>query len=156
MPSSSRKMPCSIDRMPARMAFLMPSVAWACAITKMPAAVASSTSTCSSAGRRCAWVGLSRGESTPPDVATLMTSAPCRTSVRTTRRISSGPSTRVSGRPGMREKMSASMPDGSQPSPCPPVWLIIRRLSWMRGPRISPSSRARRMPRSAPPASRTE
>ena len=41
IPSSSRKIPCSIERMPARTAFLIPSAAWAWAITNIPAAVAS-------------------------------------------------------------------------------------------------------------------
>src|SRR6266545_4024439 len=39
--------------MPARMAFLMPSAAWAWAITHMPAAAASDTSTSSSSIRKC-------------------------------------------------------------------------------------------------------
>ena len=42
MASSSRKMPCSMERTPLRSAALMPAAAWAWAITWMPAAVASS------------------------------------------------------------------------------------------------------------------
>ena len=66
----------------------------------MPAAVASATSTSSSSGEKSAWAALSRAESTPPDVATLITSAPFRCSSRTLRRISSGPSTMPEGSPG--------------------------------------------------------
>src|SRR3954468_9652283 len=51
--SSSRKMPCSIERIPARTAALMPAVLCACAITATPAASASSTRTSSSAGGEC-------------------------------------------------------------------------------------------------------
>ena len=43
MPSSSMSEPCSIERTPARIATLMPSVPWACAATNTPFAAASST-----------------------------------------------------------------------------------------------------------------
>ena len=43
MPSSSMSEPCSIDRTPARMATLMPSVPWAWAATNTPWRAASST-----------------------------------------------------------------------------------------------------------------
>src|SRR5215211_4347650 len=69
-------MPCSIDRTPARRAALMPSAAWAWAITQRPAAAASVTRAVSSSSRKWAWRGSSVGDRTPPLVATLMTSAP--------------------------------------------------------------------------------
>ena len=100
MASSSRKMPCSMERMPARTAALMPGAPWAWAMTKMPAASASSTRIDSSASRKWPWRGSSRGDSTPPDVQTLMWSAPARTISRTRWRISSGPSTMPDGMPG--------------------------------------------------------
>ena len=134
---------------------MIPSRACAWAITKMPAAVASSTSTSSSAGRKWAWRGSSRGERTPPLVATLITSAPIRCSSRTLRRISSGPSTMPDGMPGVTGVRGAWTPDTSQSSLWPPVWLTIVRLSWIREPGKSPSSRACLTPRSAPAASRT-
>ena len=43
-------MPCSIDAMPPSTAFLMPCVAWACAITVLPAARASYTIAAISSG----------------------------------------------------------------------------------------------------------
>ncbi len=148
-------MPCSIERMPLRIAALIPSVAWAWAITNLPAAVASSTSTASSASRRWPWRGSSRGDSTPPLVATLITSAPARTSSRTLRRISSGPSTIVSGRPGWGTRNGTCAPQTSQVSPWPPVWLSMAIEICMRGPAIIPRCWAVLMPRSEPPASRT-
>ncbi len=145
-----------MDRMPARTAFLIPSAPCACAITASPAASASSTSTASSAGRKCGCRGSSRGDSTPPLVATLSTSAPARTSVRTTRRTSSGPSQMPLGRPGVGGSSGVSAPHTCQSSACPPVWLIIASEICMRGPRTSPDRTASATPRSAPAASRTE
>ena len=67
----------------------------------MPAAVASSVITAISASRKLAVVRVvARRDSTPPLVATLITSAPARTSSRTRLRTSSGPSTTPLGRPG--------------------------------------------------------
>ncbi len=148
-------MPCSIERTPARTAFLMPAVDWACAMTQRPAAAASDTSMASSSGANCGWRGSSRAESTPPEVATLMTSAPSRISSRTFRRISSGPSTTPLGMPGYVGPMSASAPLGSQRIPVPPGLAEHGHGDLQPGPGISPSSTARFMPRSAPPASRT-
>ena len=123
-----------------RTAALMPSVASAWAITKRPAAVASSTSTSSSASRKWPWRGSSRGDSTPPLVATLMTSAPARTSSRTLRRVSSGPSTIASGWPGWATKNAGMWaPQTCQSSPWPPVWLSIEIEICIRGPAIMPA-----------------
>ena len=52
-----------IDRMPARTAFLMPSAPWPWAMTNVPAAVASSTST--QAGRVVARVVARREDAAP-------------------------------------------------------------------------------------------
>ncbi len=98
--SSSRKIPCSMLRMPARTADLMPGAPWAWAMTGMPAAFASATSTSSSSSRKWPWRGSSRGDSTPPEVHTLIWSAPARMIARAARRISSGPSTTPDGIPG--------------------------------------------------------
>ena len=106
-----------MDLTPARRAFLMPSVACACAITGRPAALASAISASSSSGRNWACFGLSRGDSTPPEVCTLMTFAPARMISRTRLRISSGPSTRPGGRPACGDMRNVVIPDGSQPSP---------------------------------------
>jgi hypothetical protein len=148
-------MPCSIERTPFRTATLMPSAACACAITVMPAAAASATIMATSSSRKCPCRGSSRADSTPPLVATLITSAPARISSRTTRRTSSGPSTTVSGRPGWGWTSGTEQPDGNQPSPCPPVWLSMLTAICTRGPGTSPSATACFTPRSAPPASRT-
>src|SRR5215208_4388 len=78
-------MPCSIDRTPARTAFLIPDVACACDITSSPTARASATMASISSTSKPGWSGLSRGESTPPEVAILITSAPACTSCRTLR-----------------------------------------------------------------------
>ena len=83
-----------------------------------------------------------------------MTSAPLRISSRTLRRISSGLSTMLSGRPGCGMKRCVRFPDASQPSPWPPVWLSIVSEICIRGPGIIPCSTAVFTPRSAPPASR--
>ncbi len=100
-------MPCSIERTPARTAFLIPSVDWACDITQSPAARASATIASISSTSKPGCRGLSVGESTPPEVAILITSAPARTSSRTFRRISSGPSTIPLGKPGYSAKRCA-------------------------------------------------
>src|SRR5215204_6137776 len=115
-------MPCSMDRTPLRTATLIPSVACACAITLIPAAVASATIVATSSSRKWPCRGSSRADSTPPLVAALITSAPARTSSRTTRRTCSGPSTTVSGRPGCGCTSGTEQPEGYQPSPCPPSW----------------------------------
>ena len=47
-------------------------------------------------------------------------------------------------------------PDGYQSSPWPPVWLSMTIEIWSRGPAIVPSATASLIPRSAPPASRTD
>ena len=143
--------------MPARIDALMPSVACEWAITKMPAAVASATRTSSSSSRKCPCLGLSRGDSTPPEVATLMTSAPALTISRTFLRISSGPSTRPLGLPGcgMPNGVGNPPPHTIHLSPWPPVWLNIPIEICMRGPFTIPRSTAVLTPRSAPPASRT-
>ena len=148
-------MPCSIERMPARMAFLMPSVAWACAMTSRPPALASATQARSSSRLKWACLGLSRGESTPPEVQTLITSAPARRSSRTLRRISSTPSTMPQGSPGWGVNRFTRCPLGIQPSVCPPVWPSTATAIRRRGPETRPSSTACLTPRSAPPASRT-
>ena len=51
--------------------------------------------------------------------------------------------------------LEADLPEGSQPSPWPPVWLSALIEICIRGPSRRPSSTARCTPRSAPAASRT-
>src|ERR1022692_3110762 len=58
-------------------------------------------------------------------------------------------------RPGCGVRRKVVTPDGSQPSPWPPVWLSALIEICSRGPSTRPSATARCTPRSAPPASRT-
>ena len=83
MPSSSMSEPCSIERTPARIATLMPSVPWACAATYAPFAAASST-----AARTSGSASSTAPESVPrvrtaPVTMHLMTLAPPATRART-------------------------------------------------------------------------
>src|SRR5258707_6294772 len=59
MPSSSIRLACSIESMPARIAFLMPCVPCACAAILRPAMCASSAAAFSSSGVNCGAPGLS-------------------------------------------------------------------------------------------------
>lgn len=68
---SSRKIPCSIERTPARSARAIPVVPCACARTYLPCSSASSTITRSSSSVYWAWRGSSLGVSTPPVAQTL-------------------------------------------------------------------------------------
>ena len=102
---------------------------------------------------RVAWRGESLGESTPPEVQSLIQSAPARSTSRTRRRIGSTPSTTVSGTSGSLTPMSA--PQAKCWSVWPPVWLSAVTASTVRGPGMIPRSIARRTPLGAPPASRT-
>ena len=124
-------------------------------MTEIPAASASCTIIATSSSRKWPCRGSSRADSTPPLVATLITSAPARTNARTVFRISSGPSTIVFGRPGCGCSSCTVQPDGYQPSPWPPVWLSMLTAMSTRGPGISPVATASLTPRSDPPASRT-
>ena len=154
--SASRKIPCSIERIPARTAFLIPSAPWAWAMTNIPAAVASATRTSSSSGEKWAWAGLSRAESTPPDVATLITSAPVPVQLADLAAHLVGSVDDARGQPGIR-RGERHVDAGREPVvPWPPVWLSIAMLICMRGPTMRPSSNACCIPRSAPLASRTE
>src|SRR5881227_2007356 len=85
-------MPCSIEWMPPTTAFLMPCVAWACAITVLPAARASYTMAAISSGAKPVAPGSSFGDITPPLVWTLIWSAPARSTSRAARRTPSTPS----------------------------------------------------------------
>ena len=67
-----------------------------------------------------------------------MTSAPLPDERPDDRRISSGPSTIASRQAGHAREELASTPDGSQPSPWPPVWLIIRRSRLQARPADQP------------------
>ena len=96
--SSSSPSPWSIDRMPARSAFLIPAAFSACAITPWsPACSASSTITRISSTVYWTASGASISEYTPPVAITLIQSAPARIWRRTTRRTSSTPSAIPSG-----------------------------------------------------------
>ena len=93
-------------------------------------------------------------EEAPPVVAHLMTSAPARIIVRTTRRTSSTPLATPAGSAGSSATRH-SWPDGLTRSPIPPMGEMIAMAVSRRGPWISPSATAARKPASRPPASRT-
>src|ERR1051326_2085788 len=112
-------MPCSIEWMPPRTAFLMPCVACACAMTVLPAARASYTIAAISSGAKPVAPGSSLGDITPPLVWTLIWSAPARRTSRAARRTPSTPSTTVCG---ISELVGRTFtPPGMVESPCPPV-----------------------------------
>ena len=99
-PSSSRYVPCSMDRTPARTARLTPSAPWACDITGRPRSAAVRTMVSTSAWEKCGSLGSSNGERNPPLDAILMTSAPARIISRTFSRTPSRPLQTPSGMPG--------------------------------------------------------
>ncbi len=89
--SSSRKLPCSIESIPARMALFAASAPCACAAVFLRRACASSTIASSSACVNCGVSTSSVGESTPPDAHTLIMSAPYLWSSLTAYRAWSAP-----------------------------------------------------------------
>ena len=154
-PSSSRYVPWSIERTPARTARLMPSAPWACDITQVPRSAAVRTIAPTSSWEKFGSFGSSVGEKNPPDDAILTTSAPARITSRTFRVTPSMPSQTPDGIPGYTTPHGLAPPLGSHGSLCPPVIDSIVRLTCMRGPANVPSSTAIRSPASAPEASRT-
>ncbi len=90
MPSSSIRLPCSIDATPARTARLIASAPWACAATLRPHMAASSTAAFISSCENCGAPADCSSDSTPALASSLITSAPFLTSNRTSFRISSG------------------------------------------------------------------
>src|SRR5699024_8300119 len=80
----------SIERTPARTAFLIPGAPCAWDITCAPWAAASATMTPISASVNWEWRGSSRGEGTPPVAQILVWSAPGRRSSRGFRWAPSG------------------------------------------------------------------
>ena len=155
MPSSSRKMPCSMDRIPARTAFTIPC-----------AGLGMGHHEDAGCGRLLhQHVELARPEMRVPRVVARAQHAAGRgdlddvgahpmqladLAAHLVRAIHT-----PDGMPGVTGESGALTPDTSQSSPCPPVWLTIVRLIWIREPGKRPSSRACLTPRSAPAASRT-
>ena len=131
-----------MESMPARIAFLMPSLPIAWQAARLPALCASLATCSSSSCCSAVWVGTTPGVSTPPVAIALMKCAPALSSARVAPRTPSGP--------------SASRP---MKWPCPPVIVMTRPAARIRGPGTSPSSTARArsiaMPLAAP-HSRTE
>ena len=125
--SSSSSEPCSIESMPARKAFLMPSVPIACAATRRPWRCASSIAAESSSGVNWAFPGTAPLVSTPPVAMSLMQSAPSHICSRTALRASQGEST--------------ARPIGQ---PWPPVMQSTAPEARIRGPGTRPSSIASR------------
>src|SRR5437868_9253358 len=78
MPSSSRKIPCSIESTPARTASLIATVECAWVATFRPRRCASVIKACISAGLYCSRRGLSPFEKTPPEAQNLMQRADCQ------------------------------------------------------------------------------
>src|SRR3989475_829217 len=113
--SSSRNVPCSIVRHPARSAAMIPGLPWQWAATTRSARAASPTIASSSSRENCAWTGWSSSLATPPDARTLMTLAPIRSCIRTPFRHSGTPSQRYE-KPVRRNtswmKSSGNIPDG--------------------------------------------
>src|SRR3989449_11552300 len=87
MPSSSMRLPCSIEATPARVARLIASAPWACAATLRPHIAASSTTALSSSCEYCGAPTDSSSDKTPALASTLMRSAPYFTSNRIFSRI---------------------------------------------------------------------
>ncbi len=75
------------------MAWMMPSVECACAMTGTPSRPASSMATASSSGLMCTSFGSSPADMKAPVTSSLIQSLPYLTSLRTALRISSTPST---------------------------------------------------------------
>src|SRR5664280_2119771 len=112
-----------MESIPARSAFLMPAFPIACVATRRPALCASWATTSSSSGSSAVCVGVTPGVRTPPVAITLMKWAPSLISVRVARRIASGP--------------SASRP---MKCPWPPVMVMTRPATFIRGPGMNPCS----------------
>ena len=89
MPSSSMSEPCSIERTPARIATLMPSVPWAWAATNSPCRAASSTAARTIGSDSSTTPGCVPRVSTAPVTMHLMSVAPPSTRIRTFSRTSS-------------------------------------------------------------------
>ena len=123
---------CSTEVTPALIARLMPSVPCACAATRFSHMCASSTSALSSSCENWGAPTDSSSDSTPAVAATLITSAPYLTSVRTSFRISSTPSAMLLSPLIVRYGENPDM------SPCPPVALTASVATCIRGPAISP------------------
>ena len=83
-----------------------------------------------------------------------MTSAPARTTRRTTGRTSARLLTTPSGSKGSCGTQQEN-PDGLTRSPIPPIGEMMHSETTSRGPEINPSSIARLNPASRPAASRT-
>ena len=83
MPSSSIRLPCSIEATPARTARLIASAPWACAATLRPHIAASCTTAFISSCEYCGAPTDSSSDSTPALAITLIRSAPFLTSNRT-------------------------------------------------------------------------
>ena len=130
----------------------MPWLAWACAITVLPAARASYTRAAISSGENPVAPGSSLGDMTPPLVCTLIWSAPARSTSRVARRTPSTPSTTVNGSSDTGRMLA---PLGMTESPWPPVCDNAETAMRMRGPGNKPWSMAILTPRGVPAASRT-
>ena len=85
--------PCSMLRTPARIAILIPSAAWACAMTGTRWRAASSTAILISSMLKWTSPGLSPTDMKAPVTRSLIQSLPYLISWRTALRISSTPST---------------------------------------------------------------
>ena len=134
--------PCSIESMPARSAFLIPSAPMACAATRRPWRCASEMAASSSSGSSCALPGTAPLVRTPPVAITLTQSAPAKSSSRTALRASHGPSV---CRP--------------RNHPWPPVMQSTRPAARIRGPGTAPRAIASRRSAAIPkglPTSRTD
>lgn len=88
--ASSIEDPCSMPVTPAWIAFRMPALLCACAVTYVPRADASWTATAISSTVNCVSFSVSCQETTPPVTDSLRKSAPRRNASLTFLRISSG------------------------------------------------------------------
>ena len=134
MPSSSIRLPCSIDATPAATARLIASVPCACAATLRPHIAASSQIAFISSREYCGAPTDSSSERTPADAIIFMTSAPYFTFWRTSLRTASTPSATPEKRSNFKY--------GEKPvrSPWPPVEPIERPATFNRGPNTLPAS----------------
>ena len=157
IPSSSRKIPCSIERMPARTAFLIPSARLGVGHHEHPGRGRLGHEHVQLVGPEVRVGGVVAGREHAARGRHLdhVRAHPVQLADLAPHLVGAVDDPRRHARIRRQRAARGRRTRASRP-PWPPVWLIIARLICIRGPSISPSASACWMPRSAPPASRTE